>query len=815
MPEPQTGRIGGGVLKDNLLRQGINLNFANVSADVSAGNPLLHLDVNSLKIAVNTDIPDAGDLTIPSTSQTQNIISGYANIDNFAIDTSQITTVGGDISLNAGTSINATAIATDDLKIDFNTISTTTTNSNIELRPDGLGTVNIRSNWNITGNLHATGNIQTSGNLTFGSDDQDDFTFAADINSDIIPDITKTSDLGSPTKRWMNIYSTLLNGERLIVNNVEVGSGNSSLSRRHGNMFYVSTLGDNTNVGDHQHGAFRTLKHALDVVDGSTAGPVTVHIFPGEYEEEFPLTVPSNVTVIGEDIRTVIIKPTVSTQSNDAFYLDGESTVCHLTIKDFYSPGYAFKFLTGGIISTRSPYVHNITVITKGSVTSASDPRGFAQGDAGAGAYLDGAVLDNASLSASALFHSVTFITPNSNGLEITNDVRIEWLNCFTYFADKGIYALDSGGGGGEIRSINSANVYGNYGAIADGSNTLMYLIGHNFGYIGSGSSSTNDVTLILQDQEVVELNNGKVHFVSTDQQGTFRVGDSFFANFTDGTTSFDAGQLNFDELSAIFISTNGNVTYIDGQLIQTGNIEISGNTITTNNGDLIFDPLDDNFLISANSTFILSRGTDLDRNDKQGEIRYNTDTNLYEGYSTGNLSFNGTYSSDRETSIAAHPTNNTIVLRADNLDVGTFNSTGLSIHGLLVGDVLFDNNITSSNTLDTDLNLVRGATNNDLVIDDLLLKDARITNTSNNNLLMKNTDDGYIKFAGNKGLSIPRGTTAERPIAEIGQTRYNTELSQLEIWGGASWSSVTGAGGDADADDIQELLDLYILVLG
>lgn len=154
-------------------------------------------------------------------------------------------------------------------------------------------------------------------------------------------------------------------------------------------------------------------------------------------------------------------------------------------------------------------------------------------------------------------------------------------------------------------------------------------------------------------------------------------------------------------------------------------------------------------------------------------------------------------------------------MLRADNLDVGTFNSTGLSIHGLLVDDILFDNNITSSNTLDTDLNLVRGATNNDLVIDDLLLKDTRITNTSNNNLLMKNTDDGYIKFAGNKGLSIPRGTTAERPIAEIGQTRYNTELSQLEIWGGTSWSSVTGAGGDADADDIQELLDLYILVLG
>ena len=29
MSEPQNGRIGGGVLKDNLERQGVNLNFKN------------------------------------------------------------------------------------------------------------------------------------------------------------------------------------------------------------------------------------------------------------------------------------------------------------------------------------------------------------------------------------------------------------------------------------------------------------------------------------------------------------------------------------------------------------------------------------------------------------------------------------------------------------------------------------------------------------------------------------------------------------------------------------------------------------------
>ena len=42
------------------------------------------------------------------------------------------------------------------------------------------------------------------------------------------------------------------------------------------------------------------------------------------------------------------------------------------------------------------------------------------------------------------LFHSVTFITPGVDGLTATNGARIEWLNCFTYFANRSIYAFDS-----------------------------------------------------------------------------------------------------------------------------------------------------------------------------------------------------------------------------------------------------------------------------------------------------------------------------------------------------------------------------------
>ena len=186
MAEPQNGRIGGGVLKDNLLRQGVNLNFKNTSGSTA----LLHLDVNNAKIGINTEsTTDA--LTVPTLISSTNLISTYANIGpNFTIDQSRIVALGGDgfINFNAANNIFATAIATDDLKIDFNTISTTTADTNIELRPNGNGIVNINSNWDIVGNLHATGNIQTTGDLTLGSNDEDNVTFVSDVDLDKLVD---------------------------------------------------------------------------------------------------------------------------------------------------------------------------------------------------------------------------------------------------------------------------------------------------------------------------------------------------------------------------------------------------------------------------------------------------------------------------------------------------------------------------------------------------------------------------------------------------------------------------------------------------
>jgi len=829
MPEAQNGRIGGGVLKDNLLRQGINLNFKNTSGNTA----LLHLDVNNSKIGINTEAASDA-LTIPTTLASTNLISTYNNIANFTIDTSQIVALGGDgfINFNAANNISATSIATDNLKLDFNTISTTTTDTNIELRPNGNGTVNIQSDWNITGALHATGNIQTTGDFTFGNDDEDNVTFASDVNSDIIPDQTNTSDLGSLSKKWLDIYSNLLNSQAVVLDEVIVGSGDSSLARRQGNTFYVSTLGSDTNVGDHQHGAFRTLKHALSVIDGSTSGPTVIHVFPGEYEEEFPLTVPSHTDIVGEDIRNVIIKPTVATQTNSAFYLEDDVTIEHLTIKDFYN-GYAFQFTAGGLVNTRSPYIRNVTVITKGSVTSASDPRGFAQGDAGKGALIDGATLDSASLEASMLFHSVTFITPGVDCITMTNGVRVEWLNSFTYFANRGLYATQGASGklmpdasiryGAEVRSIGSANVYGNFGVVADGANTLMYLIGHNLAYIGTGKDTTNDNTLAIPSQEVVELNSGTIVYTLTDQKGKFSVGENFFVDFDTGETSIDANSIDFSGIGNITVNNGLEVTFIDGERVDTGNIRITGNTVTTLDGDLNLSPQTELFNTDNNAALIVSRGTTLQQNNETADFRFNTDTSLFEGYSSGNLSFGGIYSSDRQEGVDAHDTNNTIVLTVGGTQIGSIDSNSTNLHGLSTGDVLFDNNLITTTLSNSDLELRRATATNVVNAFDIDLKDNNFSNTSNNLLTLATTGLGYVKFNGTTGLVVPFGNNAERNSSAVtGETRYNTEagagLGFLEVYNeadGGAWQRAAGEGEEVTDVILKDLVDIYTLVLG
>ena len=201
------------------------------------------------------------------------------------------------------------------------------------------------------------------------------------------------------------------------------------------------------NRGRHSSTPFLTIKYALAA---ATSGD-TVNIAAGEYQEEFPLTVPDGVTVRGAGLRSTQIYPTTATNDLNCFVLNGDTTVCEVTIKDmFYNSsndtGYAFV-AANDWNSERSAYVQRVTVLNKGSTTSASDPYGFDAGDAGRGAKLDGAIANANTLETSVLFNEATFIVPNSVGILLTNGVRCEWQNSFIYFANEGIKGIQGATG--------------------------------------------------------------------------------------------------------------------------------------------------------------------------------------------------------------------------------------------------------------------------------------------------------------------------------------------------------------------------------
>jgi hypothetical protein len=618
------GRISGPLLKSNLTRNGIDLAFE---------TDLLYLDVNNQRIGIKNAAPQY-ELDITGTTRTTNLIT-----TNRA-DIGDVNIIGNTISsdgqyLNLGTLDNViyqNKLRVDDIDIEGNVISTNTSNSNLELRPNGTGSVEVLANMNVTGSIHATGNISADGSITLGDADTDNVTFNAEIASNLIPDQDRTYTLGSAgtqyasgtdytvgdativissgtgtlsvpaagvtwiddvtvettgyyylvtletqigtryaatttanwtgsnpqtvtvnipgapdgtynviqinkdAKRWNDIWVRTITTDGINAGSIVVDGINLTL--RQGNIYYVSENGDDANYGDHPQDPFGSLSHALsvaatDIGNGELAP--TIKITPGVYTETFPLTVPAGVTVKGESLRSVKIIPTTATRYNDAFLLNGETTVEDITVADFYSGGafqattaagagtatlnvgtapfahayvsggtitfggndyaitnavythgtgqlvithagpdagvgtstfiknivfscnggnrtfpdngYAFRFATDFEVTSRSPYVKNISVITKGSTTTVEDPRGFNAGDAGKGAYVDGAYATANSKEAAMLFHSVTFITPGVDGLTATNGARIEWLNSFTYFANRGLYAFDSNDG--------------------------------------------------------------------------------------------------------------------------------------------------------------------------------------------------------------------------------------------------------------------------------------------------------------------------------------------------------------------------------
>ena len=249
-------------------------------------------------------------------------------------------------------------------------------------------------------------------------------------------------------------------------------------------------------------------------------------------------------------------------------------------------------------------------------------------------------------------------------------------VNGVTYPVVSAVANVDSEGGNGWTVTISrpdssdTATNLGLDGAVADDAAVSFFLrsmiasSGHTMEYVGSGTNYNalpeNGGTPI-ENNQVVERNNGKVWSAITDHRGTFKLGDFFTVNQSTGTLSVNNGsfQVNLETLdldgagNAVFgapldmganqiTSTTG-----DLNLAATGDINVQTNKIIN-----VVDPTDDQDAAtkvytdtkvprtSTTGSAELPVGTTAERDSDggtpanlSGYVRFNTSLTQFEGH--------------------------------------------------------------------------------------------------------------------------------------------------------------------------------------
>ena len=256
------GRISGQLLKSNLLRAGENLAFE---------TDLLYLDVVNSRIGIRTATPTV-DLDVNGHTRSTNLtVDNQLNIGNLHFTGNTITSDSNTINFAAAAgeaTVYHSRLQIDDLQLQGNIISTTVSNSSIEIDPNGTGAVNVIANTNITGNLavtgdvNATGNIVIGGNITIGDALTDNIIINDSIRSDLVQETDNLYDLGSPTFRWRAIYVNDFYTNTINVPALDVGNlmfRDNEITTTTGQDLYI----DGNGAGGVRLGNFRIVDNVI------------------------------------------------------------------------------------------------------------------------------------------------------------------------------------------------------------------------------------------------------------------------------------------------------------------------------------------------------------------------------------------------------------------------------------------------------------------------------------------------------------------------------------------------------------------------
>jgi hypothetical protein len=400
---------------------------------------------------------------------------------NSTLDVDGATTLNSTLDVDGATTLNSTldvdGATTLNLTLDVD--GATTLNNTLDV--DGATTLN--STLDVDGATTLNNTLDVDGDVTFNSSTESTNKDTGALITQGGVGIEKNLNVGGNTKLigTLELDSSLIDingqiaGPSVGKTDYRLASVGTGVSWRPAgvetqNTIWVTKDGNDLNTGFLEGDAKATIGGAAAIAEPGD----TIVIRPGVYTENNPIGLRTDVTVTGQDLRLVTVRPLNVTK--DVFHVRrgclieninfaGSSvSIAHTgcgavafpptTVADqansgYIAPGPANEGPTG---RWRSPYIRNCTNFMTGSI----------------GMKING---DHATASTPGndlkcmVCDSFTQYNENGIGVSITNNGYAQLVSIFTINCDIGIYA-DSGG---SCDLTNSNSSFGNYGLYAVG----------------------------------------------------------------------------------------------------------------------------------------------------------------------------------------------------------------------------------------------------------------------------------------------------------------------------------------------------------
>ena len=320
------------------------------------------------------------------------------------------------------------------------------------------------------------------------------------------------------------------------------------------NTLYVAKNGNDSNDGG-LNTPFLTIKQACTTAT-ALGGNVAIRIASGTYVEQTPITIPFGTAIMGDNLRTVTVKP--ANPNTDLFYMTHGTYVWGISVRDYLGAAFAYDPATPGQNVFISPYIQNITSTTT----------------TGTGCRIDGSLVSSISTKAMILgFY--TIINRGGIGVDLLNSAYSQAVNIYTIATDIGLRTRS-----GSFVTLNGSDCsIGNFGLVSEGigplqtsGNTVGYSTGGNFVItdLTNGNPHVNTV-MVINDADYVTTSSTTLTIAV--QVATLTIGINLFysvdqeviiaydsINFMTGTVqSYDSGT---GVLVVDVTDTNGSGTY-------------------------------------------------------------------------------------------------------------------------------------------------------------------------------------------------------------------------------------------------------------